>query len=246
MNIRGLSFLMAFTCAIPIGATEKPNVVESAQEETTTRDYKKEYAANTKLALASSGMTIGAAWGVAVGIATQSALIGCALGGPLFVVPAAAYYYLCNKYKNMFDEKAYKRVCDTEDKTFFYTMSIMAAPIGVILYGGLAYIAVCGSGAFGYGGGAILGTVLGNIATAVGITKDTATIATIGLIPVLPTILETKDELEKQKLHDTILGTHHTLSTPEKIGHFAFKYCKNLAYASALLGAASFAYEYTK
>lgn len=236
MNIKNLSLLLAFACAVPIYSADETLSVDQTQE--ASRDRIKEDAANTKLACTTSGMLLSAAIGVAAGVATKSALVGGIIGGPMFAVPATAYLYLCNKYKKEFDEEAYKRVCDTEDKTFFFTMSTLTAPMAVML----AYGTLYASGFIGYGVGGIIGSAIGKAATVIGATKDTATITAIGLVSAVPAILEAKTEIEKQNLEYKQNGSNYALSSLEKIGYLLPKYCKNIGYAFALLGAASFAY----
>lgn len=231
MNIKNLSLLMACAFAVPAYATEEVSVVNQTEE---VRDYAKEDAANTKVALAEAGIFYGAAIGAVAGVANGSMLIG----GAICAMPIAAYCGLRYKYKKMFDEKAYERVCDTDNgKLMMFTLGPIAIPV---CYGALGYLALYVSSLFGSAVGGIAGTCLGKLSVAAGITNEAATMAALAAAVAVPTVFETKTELEKQKLEHEKAGLNCALSLPEKCAYFFPKYCKNIACAFGLLTAIAY------
>ncbi len=231
MNIKNLSLLMACAFAMPVCAAEEVSVVSQTEEQ---RDYAKEDAANTKVALAEAGMFYGAAIGAVAGVANGSML----MGGAICAMPIAAYCGLRYKYKKMFDEKAYERVCDTDNgKLMMFTLGPIAIPV---CYGTLGYLALYLSSMAGWTVGGAAGTIIGKLSAAVGITNEVATVTALGAAIAVPTVFETKAELEKQKLEYEKAGINCTLSLPEKFCYFFPKYCRNIAYVSASLAALAY------
>jgi hypothetical protein len=237
MNIKNLSFLLAFACAVPVYADETAETQVTQEEK---RNYAVEDACNSKMALAKMGMVAGALGGIATGIGgTAGATVSSvATGCALFALPVGVYAYLSNKYKNMFDKETYKRICDTEDKTFLYTMSALTAPLAVILVGSLPFI----SGYLGCGIGGIIGMGVGKIAAIAGIAKETAGVGALGVVSLATAILETREAEFKKQQDCEVQGVKYSTTLGERAYSVFGNFCKNCAYAGLIATAGAYAY----
>jgi hypothetical protein len=237
MNFKNLSILLAFACVVPAYADETAEAQVTQEEKP---NYALEDMCNTKMAFAKIAMVGGALAGIATGLGGTAGVTAgsIAKGCAVFALSSSMYAYLSNKYKNMFDEKTYERICDTEDKTFFYTMSALTAPLAVILVGSLPFI----SGYLGCGIGGIIGMGVGKIAAIAGIAKETAGVGALGVVSLAAAILETRETEFKKQQDCEIQGVKYSTTLYDKVCSTFGYFCKNCAYAGIIATAGTYAY----
>lgn len=212
MNIKNLSLLMVCAFAVPVYATEEVSVANPTEEQ---RDYAKEDAANSKLALAEMGVLFGGgAIGSLVGIITKSALCGGIVGTLGCTISVVAYYNLRDKYKEMFNEAAYADICRTENKVFDYSMTVLTAPVIILL-----------THAVGLTAGYVLGGVIGKAGVFLGVNAELAKYMSVVASAIIPFCVEAKPSSIKEENY----GGPDLI---QKVQH----YSKYLAYASIAIG----------
>lgn len=221
--LKAMAAIVLAASIVPVYASEEATSALTEQEIT---DRQKEDAANTKLALASAGTILGAVGGLMTGVATGSALTG----GAMFAVPAATYCGLRYAYKKSFDAAAYKRICDTEDKEFLYTMMpfgiLITLTAGAAACAGLVTIPAV-----------VVGTPVSAMAAKLGIAKEGAAFIGAGIMAAIQAVFKTRAD-NIQNGHEEYQKITWTETLYKYGAHFGWAAASAAVVTGAALGSA--------